>query len=55
LREFGGMQAGFIAEWTSAPFAIAAGTVVLVIVGYQFLGSRLKKVGRLERSLSAEE
>jgi MFS family permease len=55
LREFGGMQAGFIAEWTSAPFAIAAGTVVLVIVGYQFLGTRLKKVGRLERRLSPEE
>jgi MFS family permease len=42
LRELGGMQAGFIAEWTGAPFAIAAGAVVLVIVGYVFLGSRLK-------------
>jgi MFS family permease len=42
LRELGGMQAGFVAEWTGAPFAIAAGTVVLVIVGYVFLGSKLK-------------
>ena len=42
LREFGGMQAGFVAEWTGAPFAIAAGSVVLAIVGYIFLGSRLK-------------
>ncbi|MGE5220361.1 MAG: MFS transporter [Chloroflexota bacterium] len=44
LREFGGMQAGFVAEWTSAPVAIAAGVVVLVVVGYLFLGSRLKVV-----------
>jgi len=44
LREFGGMQAGFIAEWSSAPIAIAAGAVVLVVVGYLFLGSRLKRV-----------
>jgi len=42
LREFGGMQAGFVAEWTGEPFAIAAGSVVLAIVGYIFLGSRLK-------------
>ncbi len=42
LRELGGMQAGFVAEWTGAPFAIAAGTVVLLIVGYVFLGSKLK-------------
>ena len=42
LRELGGMQAGFVAEWTGAPFAIAAGALVLVIVGYVFLGSRLK-------------
>jgi hypothetical protein len=33
LREFGGMQAGFVAEWTSAPVAIVAGAVVLVLVG----------------------
>lgn len=48
LREFGGMQAGFIAEWTSAPIAIAAGAVVLVIVGYLFLGSRLKRAAGSE-------
>jgi MFS family permease len=44
LREFGGMQAGFIAEWTGAPFAIVAGAIVLVSVGYVFLGSRLKNL-----------
>jgi hypothetical protein len=44
LREFGGMQAGFLAEWTSAPFAIGAGALVLAIVGYAFLGSRLERV-----------
>ena len=44
LREFGGMQAGFIAEWTGAPFAIVAGAIVLVGVGYVFLGSRLKNL-----------
>jgi len=38
------MQAGFIAEWTGAPFAIAVGALVLVIVGYVFLGARLKNV-----------
>ena len=42
LRELGGMQAGFVAEWTGAPFAIAVGAVVLVIVGYVFLGLRVK-------------
>ena len=42
LREFGGMQAGFVAEWTSAPIAISAGAVVLGIVGYMVLGSRVK-------------
>jgi MFS family permease len=44
LREFGGMQAGFVAEWTSAPIAISAGAVVLAIVGYMFLGSRLRNL-----------
>ncbi len=42
LREFGGMQAGIVAEWTSAPIAIAAGAIVLGIVGYIILGSRVK-------------
>jgi MFS family permease len=44
LREFGGMQAGFLAEWTSAPFSIATGAIVLAVVGFVFLGSRLKHV-----------
>lgn len=43
LREFGGMQAGFLAEWTSAPFAIGAGAVVLAVFGGIFLYSRLKQ------------
>ena len=41
LREFGGMQAGFIAEWTSAPVAISAGAVALAVVGYMFLNFRV--------------
>ena len=44
LRELGGMQAGFLAEWTGAPFAIQAGVVVLAIIGSIFLGARLKAV-----------
>jgi MFS family permease len=44
LREFGGMQAGFLAEWTGAPFAIKAGAVVLAVVGSIFLGARTKAV-----------
>jgi MFS family permease len=41
LREFGGMQAGFIAEWTSAPVAISAGAVALAVIGYMFLNFRV--------------
>jgi MFS family permease len=41
LREFGGMQAGFIAEWTSAPVAISAGAVALAVIGYVFLNFRI--------------
>ncbi|HYY25925.1 MAG TPA: MFS transporter [Candidatus Udaeobacter sp.] len=41
LREFGGMQAGFLAEWRSAPFAVETGAVILVIVGCFFLGGHL--------------
>ena len=48
LREFGGMQAGFVAEWTSAPLAIASGTIVLAIVSTSILCSRLKKGGLIE-------
>ena len=44
LRELGGMQAGFVAEWSSAPFAIGASAVVLAAVGYSILGSRLKRL-----------
>jgi predicted MFS family arabinose efflux permease len=43
LRELGGMQAGFLAEWSSAPFAIEAGAVILAVIGFFFLGSRLKE------------
>ena len=32
------MQAGFLAEWTSAPFAIEAGAVILAVVGVFSLG-----------------
>ncbi len=42
LREFGGMQAGLIAEWTSAPFAIGAGALVVAIVALVFLGPRAR-------------
>ena len=45
LREFGGMQAGFVAEWAGAPAAILAGAIVLAVVGYTFLGARLKHMG----------
>ncbi|HEY7218819.1 MAG TPA: MFS transporter [Candidatus Binatia bacterium] len=48
LREFGGMQAGFVAEWTSAPIAIASGAIVLVIVSASILGSRLKESALIE-------
>ena len=44
LREFGGMQAGFLAEWSSAPFAIEAGAVILAVVGLIFLGVRLRRL-----------
>jgi MFS family permease len=40
LRELGGMQAGFFAEWYGAPFAVEAGNVILVIVGVWFLGMK---------------
>ena len=42
LREFGGMQAGFLAEWTGAPFAIEAGAVVVGVVALLYLGPRLR-------------
>ena len=44
LREFGGMQAGFLAEWTSAPFAIEAGVIIVVVVGCWFFGARSRQL-----------
>lgn len=44
LRELGGMQAGFLAEWTSAPLAIETGAVILVVFGLFFLGPRLRRL-----------
>ena len=44
LRELGGMQAGFLAEWSSAPFAIEAGAVILAVIGLFFLGPRLRRL-----------
>jgi len=41
LREFGGMQAGFIAEWTSASVAISAGALALALIGCMFLNFRV--------------
>ncbi|MGE5305105.1 MAG: MFS transporter [Alphaproteobacteria bacterium] len=39
LRELGGMQAGFVAEWTGAPIAIEMGAVVLIVLGGMFLAN----------------
>jgi predicted MFS family arabinose efflux permease len=44
LREFGGVQAGFIAEWTSAGFAIELGAVVVAAVALFYLAPRLRRV-----------
>jgi MFS family permease len=44
LREFGGMQAGFIAEWAGAPFAIQAGAVIVVLVAFFFFYPQLKRL-----------
>jgi MFS family permease len=44
LRELGGMQAGFLAEWTSAPFSIETAAVILAVVGFFFIGARLKRL-----------
>jgi MFS family permease len=48
LRELGGMQAGFLAEWSSAPFAIEAGAVILAVVGLFSLGPRLRRMAHRE-------
>jgi len=42
LRELGGMQAGFVAEWTTTPFALEAGAVVVVLMAVFFFGPRLR-------------
>jgi len=44
LREIGGVQAGFLAEWTSAPIAIDAGAAVIALVAVLFLGPLLRRV-----------
>jgi MFS family permease len=44
LREFGGVQAGFIAEWAGAPFAIQAGAVIVVLVAMLFFYPQLKRL-----------
>ena len=44
LREFGGTQAGFLAEWTGAPFAIEAGAVVVVLVAVFFFAPQLRRL-----------
>lgn len=44
LREFGGMQAGFIAEWAGAPFAIQAGAGVVLLVALFFFRPQLRKL-----------
>ena len=38
------MQAGFLAEWSSAPFALEAGAVVVALVAIFFLGPRLRRL-----------
>jgi hypothetical protein len=43
LRELGGMQAGFVAEWTGAPVAIEMGTVVLILIGAMFLATAARR------------
>jgi MFS family permease len=44
LREFGGVQAGFVAEWTNAGFAIELGAVVVAAVALFYLAPRLRRV-----------
>ena len=46
LREIGGVQAGFLAEWTSAAVAIDAGAVVVALVALLFLGPLLRRVSK---------
>ena len=46
------MQAGLVAEWASAPFAIGAGAIALAVIGYVFLGARLNKLGGLDLTVT---
>ena len=43
LRELGGMQGGFLAEWTGAPMAIEMGTVVMILIGAMFLATAARR------------
>jgi len=43
LREFGGVQAGFVAEWLGAGIAIDAGAVVVALVALFFFAPRLRR------------
>lgn len=38
------MQAGFVAEWTSAPFAIEAGAVVVLLAAIFYFAPQLRKL-----------
>jgi len=55
LRELGGMQAGFLAEWTGAPVAIEAGVIILVVVGFLFFGVRPRRQASKERAAAATD
>lgn len=43
LRELGGMQGGFLAEWVGAPAAIEMGTIVMVFLGAMFLAMTARR------------
>jgi MFS family permease len=55
LRELGGMQAGFLAEWTGAPVAIEAGVIILVVVGFLFFGVHPRRQASKERASPATD
>ena len=44
MREFGGMQAGLVAEWAGAPFAIEAGAVAVLLVAIFYFAPQLRKL-----------
>ncbi|HWP59114.1 MAG TPA: MFS transporter [Candidatus Acidoferrales bacterium] len=46
LREFGGVQAGALAEWLSAGFAINAGAVVVALFALFYLAPRLRRFSK---------